>query len=174
MFWSNGYSLVGSSPDKWRRTISHLVRDLPGVMRDTNSSFVAVQGTSGLAAAFALREYLEDNVRFVIVRKPDEKAHSGDLVAIGESFEPVVPRFVFLDDLVDSGATAVRVATALWDYECAAIVTYNGSGDNIVPNGTYQRSLYRTVSKWDEETAMNYTVDEDKQLAARRFTYNPY
>lgn len=174
MFWSNGYSLVGAKPDAWHKTIGKLARDLPRVVREFNAGYVAVQGTSGLAAAFALRALLDDTVRFVIVRKPDEKAHSGDIVAIGESFEPDYPRFVFLDDLIDSGATLCRVAEKLWQHDCAAVVTYNGDGQELRKDGSFVRTITTTLVRYDEEAAMAVHEHVEKRLSAARLKYSVY
>lgn len=174
MFWSTGYSLVGSKPDAWHKTIGKLARDLPRVVRSFNAGYVAVQGTSGLAAAFALRAMLDDTVRFVIVRKPDEKAHSGDLVAVGESFEPDYPRFVFLDDLIDSGATLCRVAEKLWQHDCAAVVTYNGAADELHQGGEFTRTITTTMMRYDEESGLSVPEHVEKRLVAARLKYSAY
>lgn len=175
MFYPAGYSLVGASADSFDKTLQKIIRDLPGFVQEHGASFVAVQGSSGLAAAFAYRAIQGDDVRFVMVRKDGEQAHSQKLVSVGPPLEALPGmRFVFLDDLIDSGSTACRVAEALFDYELAACFCYNGDAEHIRSTSYLRRTISVARSRWDESRGDSVIDYAERNINAPIFKYNAY
>lgn len=85
-----------------------LSSDWENVRAATGATCVAVTGTSGLCVAMLMNTFCE--VPFVFVRKPGDTKNSG---SVEGRLDTDVSRYLFLDDLVASGASRERTIVAL-------------------------------------------------------------
>lgn len=92
--------------DKFIKFIRHLNTIVRGLMCQENAQAIVVRGTSGVSVAYALK-MLNPHLRVVITRKPNEQAHSKDVVPCGnfQYLSSAEFRYIFLDDLICPGNT---------------------------------------------------------------------
>lgn len=100
-----------------KRNLSKAKKNLKNVKFDT----VVVTGTSGIAFGVPLAHLMKKSI--VIVRKDKDGAHSCKSVeatVLGED----VGRWLFVDDLIDTGSTQKRVMKKMEDYsaDCGKFV----------------------------------------------------
>lgn len=100
------YSATFLNGDKFIKFIRHLDTIVQELMYQENAQAIVVRGTSGVSVAYALK-MLNPSLRVVITRKPNEQAHSNDVVPCGNfQYWPSTKfRYIFLDDLICSGGT---------------------------------------------------------------------
>lgn len=118
-----------------------LRNDWPKIQKETGAEFVVVSGTSGLCASIAAC-----SIPTVFVRKPEDK-HAGGNVERDMSMILRHKPYVFLDDLIDTGATFERCQRALYVL---------GTTDC---RGSW---LYHNLVNWDADTAMYLVKDNNR------------
>ncbi len=113
--------------------------------------FVVVRGISG-AAMGGLVSALSGLV-LVIVRKPDDNAHSKISVQTVSLFGSTIDdgHYVIVDDLIDSGATIDAIVKVLRGESaktvCDGIFLYHG-------HSLYRQNMYRDIPVYDEKEVL--------------------
>lgn len=98
--------------DYLEREFKRLVLDDPAVALDINNDILVGTGLSGALSLSALRARL--GVEIAIVRKHGDSDHAH--YSIESTLELFDRRWLFVDDLISSGSTQVRVQKAMKPY----------------------------------------------------------
>lgn len=122
--YGGGYGALGLSQDQFRTVCEKLANDLPRLLDKYNATAVVVRGSSGVSVAFGIR--MIDDVPTIVARKAAENAHGGPINSVGGTIDEL-ERYIFLDDLIDSGRTLEGVVSDMRPCECVAAVMYGGS-----------------------------------------------
>ena len=105
-----GYS-AGFNQEKLRIEASQVGRLLRNAFVEFGTNVVVVSGNSGVSMGYAVLAMCRGlDMQLVLVRKANDGSH-GAMVEGPMGLE--IQRYIFLDDLIDSGATVRRVNTAL-------------------------------------------------------------
>lgn len=137
-----GYAAFMYDSVQFCTTVKRIAAALPDLMEDAAADFIAVTGKSGIAVAFALH-LLVPNLNIVVVRK-GEFTHGAEI----EGSTGNGTRYLFLDDLIDSGSTIRRVLATLnrEGMECAGAVVYaHGAGSSYREHLMPAHSEIKTV-----------------------------
>ena len=105
-----GYS-AGFNQEKLRIQASKVGRLLRSAFVEFGTNVVVVSGNSGVSMGYAVLAMCQGlDMQLVLVRKANDGSH-GAMIEGPRGLE--IQRYIFLDDLIDSGATVRRVNTAL-------------------------------------------------------------
>lgn len=139
-------------------TIDLVLKEIEAQKYDFNA--IAVRGTSGLLMGAIIAHILGKEL--CIVRKDGEGSHSMYRV---EGPTGIVPKFLIIDDCVDSGATVVHILVAMKasaaDAKCVGAIMYNRLADKEFSLGqkTYSPDELKTLVKDFESVNPNYFKD---------------
>ena len=120
LIYSGGYGFANHNADQWQAKMRRVAVVLARAYKRGDFDAVAVQGSSGVSAIFAVRACLPAGVDFpiIVVRKDGEGSHAGKITspktAGRQTYEHfTVNKIVILDDLVSSGDTVLRIVREL-------------------------------------------------------------
>jgi orotate phosphoribosyltransferase-like protein len=141
LIYSGGYGFANHDAAKWQAKMRRVALVLARAYKRGEFDAVAVQGSSGVSAIFAVRALLPVGVDFpiIVIRKDGEGSHAGKITSpktaglqTYDNF--TVNKIVILDDLVCSGDTVLRIVRELSapsanaDTELVRVYTYDESG----------------------------------------------
>lgn len=107
---SAGYS-AGFNQEKLRIQASKVGRLLRSAFVEFGTNVVVVSGNSGVSMGYAVLAMCQGlDMQLVLVRKANDGSH-GSMIEGPRGLE--IQRYIFLDDLIDSGATVRRVNNAV-------------------------------------------------------------
>lgn len=107
---SAGYS-AGFNQEKLRIKASEVERLLRSAFVEFGTNVVVVSGNSGVSMGYAVLAMCQGlDMQLVLVRKANDGSH-GSMIEGPRGLE--IRRYIFLDDLIDSGATVRRVNNAV-------------------------------------------------------------
>ena len=116
-FCTGGYGFAEFNAAGWKVKMRRVAVVLARAYKRGDFQAVAVTGSSGVSAAFAVRALLPDDVDipFIVVRKDGEGSHAGKItVASGRGTDFMeITKVAILDDLVASGTTLQRIMQGL-------------------------------------------------------------
>ena len=118
--YTGGYGFANHDASQWQAKMRRVALVLARAYKRGEFDAVAVQGSSGVSAIFAVRALLPAGVDFpiIVVRKDGEGSHAGKItvpkLAGLQSYDSKeIRKIVVLDDLVSSGNTIMRVVREL-------------------------------------------------------------
>lgn len=117
-----GYSANGMRNKAFINMIHKLGPYLLTAAHTLKTNVFVVRGSSGIGVANALR-MLDLNLKFVMVRKPEEKAHGTPVEVITQSSLDF-SEYIFLDDFIQTGSTKRAVQEAIPEATMVGIVLY--------------------------------------------------
>ena len=138
---TGGYGFAAHDANQWQAKMRRVALVLARAYKRGEFDAVAVQGSSGVSAIFAVRAMLPEGVDFpiIVVRKDGEGSHAGKITApklagLDSYGSKEVRKIAVLDDLVCSGATIMRIVRELSapsenaDIELVRVYTYEEEG----------------------------------------------
>lgn len=92
-----------------RKTRAKAVKWLQDKLKDVDFDTIVVRGHSGVAMGSVIAHVMDKNL--IIIRKPDEDAHSHEVAEYGDEVLRGRNRmkFIIIDDCVDSGETIKQI-----------------------------------------------------------------
>jgi len=119
-----GYSETMFNQHRLKQVSRNLATTLPGLMKQTGATAIAVRGKSGIALAFAMSAVSNTNIPIVVCRKPAERSHGSNFE--GPDLDSDGLKYLILDDFVSSGKTVKAVERAMRNIgaECVGIAVY--------------------------------------------------